>query len=157
MSDQICDLMTRDNLRWKWITLPSGERVYDVSLSRCDGRATVSFRGQDESLHQTILNHLQGILQRDRQRRSDIAKRAAETRARRTENKTRYYADAYLRGLFGLSAETPAFQPTAECRICGKKIRDSESKSRGIGPECWSNVLQVAECMAKIKAEAKAT
>lgn len=65
--------------------------------------------------------------------RSKAAKRAAATRARRTE--ARVYAIA--RKL----AEGQAIGPRSTCVICNKRLDEGRSIERGIGSECWGRVL----------------
>lgn len=155
-SDQICDLMTKGTMRWGCLSLPSGEHVYDIKLRRRNGRVSVSFTGEDRAFHREVLDRLQDLLQCEKEGRAYAAKTGVSMRARRVEEATRFYAGLYLRGLFGSTEDSPAFQSYENCRICGKRIRNCKAKSRGIGPECWRNVLSVARFMAKKRAEAKA-
>ena len=70
-------------------------------------------------------------------RRSASAQKAAETRARRTQAQVYEVARMVLAGRH----QTPSLM----CRICRKLVTDPVSRSRGIGPDCWGQVLAIIE------------
>ena len=70
--------------------------------------------------------------ERWRVRRSDAAKRAAETRRHRRE-KTVYDIVRRIRAGQDLR--------NSHCRICSRVLSDSESIARGLGSECWQDVM----------------
>lgn len=39
--------------------------------------------------------------------------------------------------------ETCKFYPSDRCGRCGRKLTTPESIERGIGPKCWSNMLEI--------------
>ena len=69
--------------------------------------------------------------ERWRVRRSDAAKRAAETRRHRRE-KTVYDIVRRIRA---------GHLRNSHCRICSRVLSDSESIARGLGSECWQDVM----------------
>jgi hypothetical protein len=71
--------------------------------------------------------------ERRRLRRSEAAIRAARTREGR---KARLVYEVAKRIVAGSKAG-----PRDHCVICGKGLGDPESRSRGIGAECWQRVL----------------
>jgi hypothetical protein len=75
---------------------------------------------------------------RRRERRSEAAKRAAVTRARRVQANVYRIADKIIAG-----GETGG--PSQKCNICGKGLNDTESIYRGIGSDCWQDVLAAIE------------
>jgi Family of unknown function (DUF6011) len=72
--------------------------------------------------------------ERCRIHRSEAAKKAAETRARRREKKVYSVVTRLL-------AAHPV-GPQNNCTICGRGLADAESINRGIGSECWQDVLK---------------
>ena len=68
---------------------------------------------------------------------SEAAKKAAVTRARRREKKIHLLATSI--------ATKSGVKPGTHCYVCGKSLTDAESIARGIGPECWQEVLQEVE------------
>jgi hypothetical protein len=66
-------------------------------------------------------------------RRSEATKRAGKTRAVRREKRVAEAAKCILAGI-GIGEAT-------RCQICLKDLSDPESIKRGIGPECWQDVL----------------
>jgi hypothetical protein len=67
------------------------------------------------------------------QRRSKVAKKAAVTRADRQELRVMEAAKRFV--------ERQGIGPRQYCYICCKHLTDRESIQRGIGPECWQEVL----------------
>lgn len=41
------------------------------------------------------------------------------------------------------------------CLICNRKLKDEESRSRGIGPVCWDRVIKLAKKERKRELELK--
>ena len=70
-------------------------------------------------------------------KRSEAAKHAARTRAKRTELAVYRTAQGIVEG--------QAYGPAMRCRICGKALFDPESIQRAVGSECWSHVLAAIE------------
>jgi hypothetical protein len=70
--------------------------------------------------------------ERRRMRRSNAAKRAAGTRRHRRE-KTVHEIVRRIRAGQDLR--------NSHCRICSRVLSDSESIARGIGSECWQDVI----------------
>jgi hypothetical protein len=76
-----------------------------------------------------------GAIERRRIKRSQAAKEAAKTRAKRQELRVYYVAKRIL-------ANKPV-GPRRNCYICGRGLGDPVSIERGIGSECWDGVLKV--------------
>jgi hypothetical protein len=70
-----------------------------------------------------------------KKRRSDAAKKAGVTRAIRM--KRRVYEVVQKLGL------GHKYGPRASCYICGKGLGDQQSIGRGIGSDCWQEVMKV--------------
>jgi hypothetical protein len=83
----------------------------------------------------TALQALVTANRRCKKRRSDGARKAAATRARRKELRLAEIA-SYWQETGRLPGPLPA------CSLCGRKLTEPESIKRGIGPECWEGVLK---------------
>jgi hypothetical protein len=70
-------------------------------------------------------------------RRSKAARKAAATRARRRELRIQKDVADYMAG--------KDFDYRDHCRICNRLLRDRASMERGIGAECWQDVLRRIE------------
>jgi hypothetical protein len=115
-------------MNWRWID-HNGQRLYDVAVL------------SDGSLHNP--NRYDEAVVRDavreaedewHARRREAAKKAAATRQRRQE--ARVYEAA--KRLIGYGK----FGQRRLCYICRKPIDDYESIARGIGNDCWQQVLE---------------
>jgi hypothetical protein len=71
---------------------------------------------------------------RQRQRRSEGAKKAASTRKARHEKKIYEVVQNLRLG--------HRYGPADYCVICHKELGDSESIERGIGSDCWQRVVK---------------
>ncbi len=81
-----------------------------------------------------------GAEARRHERRSESAKKAAETRRARRDRKVQQIAERARQG--------QGIGNRSHCYVCGKSLGDPASIARGIGPECWQDVLSVAEALA---------
>jgi len=70
-------------------------------------------------------------------RRSNAAKKAAETRRERRAKKVYAVAKRIVEG--------GCYGPRRRCVICAKALADPQSIERGIGSECWQEVLTILE------------
>jgi hypothetical protein len=83
-----------------------------------------------------------GAVARKHARRSTAAKQAAVTRRARQQNRVLQAANR-IRASQGIGFRQ-------DCYVCGRHLTDPESISRGIGSECWQDVLtQVQQLTAK--------
>jgi hypothetical protein len=81
---------------------------------------------------------------RKHERRSLAAKKAAATKSERRALKVLIIAKR--------AAAEQAIGPRSRCYVCGKKLTDRQSIERGIGPECWQDVLNtVTEARQRAK------
>jgi hypothetical protein len=83
---------------------------------------------------ETVRAALAAAEERLRERRSASAKQAAETRRKRTDRRVYEVAQRIVDG--------HVFGPRNHCYICGRGLDDPNSIARGIGSECWQDVLQ---------------
>lgn len=122
---------TRRPRPWRWIH-HDGKRLYDVGLN-ADG-SLHNPNGYPEDIVRAVVTAADEDL---RQRRSAAATKAAETRRRRQE--LRVYQVARRIG------DGEAYGPAQACVICGRGLDDPQSIRRGIGSDCWQDVLSVIE------------
>jgi hypothetical protein len=80
------------------------------------------------------------------ERRSQAAKEAAVTRRRRTAR--RVYAVGKRLTLHG-----DPIGPQNNCAICGRGLTDQVSIDRGIGSECWQDVLDQIALLSRPQQE----
>lgn len=121
-------------VRWRYVH--DGYRyLYDVGI-KADGTLH-NPRGYPEDHLRTVI---QGVQERLHARRSAAAKKAAKTRADRKEK--RVYAVVQRLKNDG------TFIPAPHCEICGKALDDTESRARGIGSDCWQQILQRLEAVS---------
>jgi hypothetical protein len=78
-----------------------------------------------------------GAEARRHERRSCAAKRAAVTRANRRTRDVQRAARAI--------AQRQRTGPRHTCFVCGRGLGDPQSIERGIGSECWQDVLRAVE------------
>ena len=74
---------------------------------------------------------------RKHDRRSRASKKAAATNSERRTLKVRIIARRLVVG--------QATGPASRCYVCRRKLTDQLSKSRGVGSECWQDVLSQIE------------
>jgi len=80
--------------------------------------------------------------QRRKEVRSEAAKKAAVTRKLRVEKKTYEFAQRLK--------DTGHLTPSKHCLICRKRCSDPESVARGVGSDCWQNVLAFLSTMKAV-------
>jgi Family of unknown function (DUF6011) len=124
---------------YKWVR-SDHETFYDVGI-RKDGTLYNPNGYPDEVVREAV----QAADERRRLRRSEAAKKAAETRRQRQEKRVYDVANRIVQG--------QEFGPRNNCVICGKGVDDPRSIERGIGSDCWQRVLTAIE-RSKAKAAA---
>jgi hypothetical protein len=112
---------------WKWID-HDGQHLRNIGIKR-DG-SLHNPNGYDEAI---VCEAIRQASESVHARRSEAAKRAAATKRQRRER--RVY-DVVRKILAHESCG-----PRRHCVICGKALGDSESIARGIGSDCWQDVL----------------
>jgi hypothetical protein len=117
---------------YRYINTPEYGYLYEIGIY-ADGTLR-NPRGYPE--HQ-VREVLERVLEEDRKRRSDGAKRAAITRKRRQAKLIIETAKKIVEGA--------KIGPRSNCVICGRSLGDPESIQRGIGSECWQGVLSAVE------------
>jgi Family of unknown function (DUF6011) len=121
--------------RYKWARLPAGLQssantnlLFNIGVN-ADG-TLFNPRGYPEEIVRAAVAEADA---RRQERRSNASKKAAATRAVRRKLKVNKAADR-IRTNSGIGARRTCF-------ICGKGLSDAISIDRGIGPECWQDVL----------------
>jgi hypothetical protein len=110
------------------------ERLYDVGIL-ADGTLHNPNGYPDDLVRTAVL----AAEARRHERRSNAAKKAAETRRRRRQKQIWQVAKRILAG-HGIGERH-------HCAICGRGLDDPTSIERGIGSECWQDVLNSIEAM----------
>jgi hypothetical protein len=123
--------MTKTKNPYKWVT-HEGKRYFDIGWGDEDGLYNPNGYPEWE-----VAEALFAADERRSQRRSEAAKRAAETRRIRQEKRVYEAARRIVDG--------HVFGPRQHCYICGKGLTDPESIERGIGSDCWQVVLTIIE------------
>ena len=85
-----------------------------------------------------VLRALVETNRRRKLRRSEAAKKAAKTKAIRRRHKIYDIANRL------------EFRPGVKCEVCGKKLSDDKSRERGIGTECWQDIMKCIESIAEV-------
>lgn len=119
---------------WRWLRSVNGWMIHKPKFF-ADGTAT-AFRAVPE---RELVEALVLANRRLNERRSASAKKAAQTRALRRERDVADIAKQWAAG--------KRIGPRTHCDICGKGLTDPKAIERGIGPECWQDVLR--ELMAQ--------
>jgi hypothetical protein len=116
--------------KWKWIwrDAEKTERLFQVGID-VDGTLWNPSGYPDDVVRAAI----SATEARRHERRSKAAKRAAETRTKRQQGRVGYIARC-----IAMRQQTG---PRSYCYVCGRHLTDPESISRGIGSECWQDVL----------------
>jgi Family of unknown function (DUF6011) len=125
--------------RWQWIYHHDGNQT--LTLRQVGVDADGSLYNPNGYSEHIVREALAAAEERDRQRRSDGAKKAAITRRRRIERRVYAIAQRILRN--------ENCGPRHKCAICGRGLDDPESIQRGIGSECWQGVLQIVSLAHK--------
>ena len=113
---------------YKYVGWQNG-RLYDVGIF-ADGSLFNPHRYPEADVR-TAIRETQ---ERRHQRLSKAAKEAAVTRADRQELRVMEAAQRFVEGR-GIGQRS-------HCYICSKHLTDPESIERGIGPECWQELLK---------------
>lgn len=127
--------------RWKWIH-HQGARIDWPSVTVLGG-VLVGASAVGDIPPAVVVRACYEALERRRARRSAAATRAAATRARRQEKRVYAIARAIYQG-----DECDGVH-VSRCRICGRGLTDTESVKRGIGSECWQDILKAMEALRR--------
>ena len=107
-------------------------KLYDVGI-RVDG----TLHNPNGYPEDVVRRSLEEMLARYHAACSAAAKKAVVTRAIRRKNKINVIAKSI--------ASKSGVKPGTHCYVYGKGLTDAESIARGIGPECWQDVLREVE------------
>jgi hypothetical protein len=117
-----------------YLSLPhEGETLYLVGIL-ADGSLHNPRGYPDDAVRAAVM----AADERRHQRRSRAAHKATKTRPVRRDLRT--YALAQQLTLNG-----EPVGPRSTCAVCGRQLDDPPSVARGIGPECWQDVLKSME------------
>jgi len=124
---------------WREITY-DGQTLHHIGI-KVDGTLW-NPNGYPEDMVRTAIA---GAEARQHERRSKSAQKAAATRRERRVLKIdRLVYEYRTKG---------AFIPAHTCRVCGRGLSDKESIDRGIGSECWQDVLRAITAQAAAEGE----
>jgi len=112
---------------WRWVQ-HDGARLYNVGVMR-DG----SLHNPNHYDEAIVREAIRQASERVHERRSEAAKRAATTKRQRREGRV-YEVARRIMAHEGIGRQR-------HCFICGKSLTDAESIARGIGSDCWQDVL----------------
>jgi hypothetical protein len=110
-------------------------RLFDIGIN-ADG----SLHNPNGYPPETVRAAVLAVDARRHERRSQGAKRAALTRARRHQRRIWQAAKRI--------ADRQEIGDRSTCYICGRGLVDTTSIKRGIGPECWQDVFDQLEALA---------
>jgi Family of unknown function (DUF6011) len=131
----LIQMIPKGRAEWSWIR--NGEtKITGVRISH-NGSEITEAHSDNVASTNLIVSAVLGALQRRRSKRSKSALKAAETRKLRRDAKVNWIAKELI--------SNRTFKPTYQCRVCGKKITDTESMERGIGSDCWQTVLEAIQ------------
>ena len=123
-------------MRWYWMregAVRFHNVTYDGVTATTEKADLINSREEISVDPTAILVAVNRIMERRKQKRSDAAKKAALTRARR---KTKRFEQ-----VVSLLRNGGILKPRSHCGICERRLTDPESRQRGIGPECWEGVI----------------
>ncbi len=133
LDKQLIELIPKKQIAYRWYR-SNGTVFHNVSLEH-DSENIVSF-SCDEDDKEAAKAGLFAVLISEKAKRSEAAKKAAETRRQRTKARVYEVARALVAG---------RINPAVRCHICRKIVTDDESRLRGIGSDCWQDVLRAIE------------
>jgi hypothetical protein len=115
--------------RYRWVHDPDDRRniLYDVGIL-ADGSLHNPNRYDADLVRRAVQ-----VVEAARQaRRREAAQKAVATKVRWRQVRLDKLARDYIAGRLA---------PGDRCRICRRAITDEISRQRGIGPECWQDLL----------------
>jgi hypothetical protein len=116
--------------RWKWVwrNAEKAERLFQVGILP-DG-SLYNPNGYPEDIVRAAVLAAEASRH---ERRGRAAKKAGETRRQRQTAKTYIVAQRIV--------ANQSIGPRRHCYICGRGLGDPQSIARGVGSECWQEVL----------------
>jgi Family of unknown function (DUF6011) len=121
------------DIKFRWVWSSNGtDRLYEVGIL-ADGTLHNPRNYPDDLVRTAVL----AAIERMAQWRSEAAQKAAATRARRRGKKLYTIIEKLRLG--------HKYGPTSHCVVCNKGLGDPESISRGIGSDCWQEILKRLE------------
>jgi hypothetical protein len=127
-------------IHFKWVRHPETGQPHMHHVPICDtylcgvgfdkaGNLINPTKWPDEVVHRAVTE----AIARREQRRKNGAAKAAATRKRRREMRVNDIVKKLVR--------EEKIGPRTDCYLCRKKLGDAESIARGIGSDCWQDVL----------------
>lgn len=121
--------------RWQWIRTTGGTiRKPEVRIERGE---IVSATSDPPRPTQEIVRAVYDATARRAAKRAEAANKAATTRQHRQATLTYKLAATWL--------ATAKLPPSLRCNLCKKPLTDPDAIERGIGSECWQNILNAAQ------------
>ncbi len=117
--------------RYNWILVGS-RRMHNPSVRAEDGRVVEATTSDEGFTSTEIVRAIFHAFFQGHEQRSESAKRGARKAAKRRQLLVYEAAEAL---------KNNALTPRKRCRICGRGLEDHASIARGIGSECWEQVL----------------
>ena len=121
------------NMLFRYAYHPDGRRLEEVGIY-ADGTLRNPHGYPEDDVREAVMD----AVARWRANRSEAAKKAAATRARRRELLVHQIARRIVER---------TFEPGQHCALCRRGLTDPASQARGIGPECWEDVLRAVETL----------
>ncbi|MGE0801577.1 MAG: hypothetical protein AB7O55_24925 [Lautropia sp.] len=131
MTAEIIALIPFGRAAWRWIRDDAG-RISNIVVEH-DGTAITTVTADDGVPQDRVLAAVLRALERESSRRKAAAQAGAQTRSRRQEKRVRQIISRLAAG--------EVFGPRTRCLICSKALETRVARQRGIGADCWQNVL----------------
>jgi hypothetical protein len=127
--------------KYRWVRTKLGVVFHDVGIL-ADGTLHNPRGYPEDAVRAAVL----ATIEEQAQERSQAAKKAAATRTRRRERKIYEIIKKLELG--------HKYGPAQHCVVCGKWLGDPESIERGIGSDCWQQIINrvVPELKSKLAA-----
>ena len=126
-------MTTGKDLLFRWVRHPDGGRLESVGIF-ADGTLHNPRGYPERDVREAVL----AAVERRKARRSAAATKAARTRAGRREHLVHQIA----RRIAG-----HRFEAGVHCAVCRRALTDPASQARGVGPECWEDVVCALEAI----------
>jgi hypothetical protein len=118
-------------MTYKWVR-HDGQMLFAIGV-RPDG----TLHNPNDYPEALVRDAIAAATARQQARRQTAAAKGVETRRRRRAARVHELATRWADGW--------ALGPRAGCGICGRRLTDPVSIGRGIGSECWEELLQAID------------
>lgn len=128
-------LTPRGRTRWHWVNGPAG-KIAGPTVAH-DDAGIIAATSADGDAPSIVVRAVYQAATRLHAKRSRAALAAAQTRARRREKRVYAVVQQLL--------QSGRLAPSARCRACERVLDDQQSIDRGVGSECWQQLLELLE------------